>query len=77
MALAGEGAGRNELAHLRCATTHARNAREVERKLSNLMAHLAPSGSSLDQKSTFWGIPQACPLSGVADNICHSQIVRF
>ena len=30
-------------------TTHARIAREVERKVSNLMAHVAPAGSSCDK----------------------------
>src|SRR5437762_2858015 len=32
------------------AATHAPFANEVERKLSNLMAHLAPAGSSSDQE---------------------------
>ena len=61
MALAGEGKKLLDVAFL-CASTHARNGSEVERKLSNLMARLAPTGSSSDRRPLSGQTPQACPL---------------
>jgi hypothetical protein len=79
MALAGEGIGGSQLlgAAFLCATTHARYGSEVERKLSNLMARLAPTGSSSD-RSPLSGQPASLSaFGGKADIAAKCRFVRL